>query len=229
MCGYFSGLSSPSVTEMTTTLARLAQVEQRRADQVADVLDEHHADPAAGASAVQRPAHHVGVEVAAGAGVDLHHAARPSRRIRSASSVGLLVALDDGDRPLVASSRIVRSSSVVLPAPGELIRLRARMCRVREPAAVRGREGVVALQDVALDLDRACRHRRPRRPAQDAHAHGPSPSPCWCTTTDPGARRITATARRAHRSRHLHLDRTDGELPAASAPRRPRYRTGTAG
>ena len=71
MCGYFSGLSSPSVTEMITTLALLAEVEQRRADQVADVLDEEPAIPASGRSACERPLQHGGVEMAAGAGVDL--------------------------------------------------------------------------------------------------------------------------------------------------------------
>ena len=132
MCGYFSGLSSPSVTEMTTTLRVLAEVEQGRADEVADVLDEHaRCRPRARASRA-RWATIVGVEVAAGAGVDLHGAgARPADPL--GVEEGLLVALDHA-RPAGRSSAMVRSSSVVLPGPGELIRLSAVMPRSVEPA-----------------------------------------------------------------------------------------------
>ena len=96
MSGYLSGLSSPSVTESTTTLSRLAEVEGGRADEVADVLDEQHA-ARRGRQRLERVADHVRVEMAALAGVDLDRrragGADPLRIVR-----GLLIALDDGDR-----------------------------------------------------------------------------------------------------------------------------------
>lgn len=39
--GYLSGLSSPSVIDIITTPRALAQVEQRGADKVADILDHN--------------------------------------------------------------------------------------------------------------------------------------------------------------------------------------------
>jgi hypothetical protein len=38
--GYLIGLSSPSATDSATTLTWLAEVVNRRADEIADVLDE---------------------------------------------------------------------------------------------------------------------------------------------------------------------------------------------
>ena len=71
MCGYFSGLSSPSVTERITDLGALAEIEQRRADEIADVLD--HDDGAGGGPQFLQPARdHVGFEMASRPGVDLH-------------------------------------------------------------------------------------------------------------------------------------------------------------
>ena len=83
MCGYLSGLSSPSVTDSNDHLGPLAEIEQGRADEIADILDQHHRARAA-ASIRQGRAHHVGVEVAAGAGIDLHRTA-PAARMRAAS------------------------------------------------------------------------------------------------------------------------------------------------
>ncbi len=42
ICGYLSGLSSPSVTERTATLCR-SRIEAGRADQIADVFDKQNA------------------------------------------------------------------------------------------------------------------------------------------------------------------------------------------
>ena len=55
MCGYFSGLSVPSVTEITTTFAALAEIEQCRADEISDILDEYNKVP--GAEDPESPAH----------------------------------------------------------------------------------------------------------------------------------------------------------------------------
>ena len=78
----------------------LAQVEQGRADQVADVLD-HDQRPAGRVEQAQPLGHHLGVEVTACPGVDLHHLAA-----RGADAPGVqrrgLVTLDDRDGHLAA-------------------------------------------------------------------------------------------------------------------------------
>src|SRR5215211_4553367 len=78
--------------------AVLAEVEHSRAYQIADVLDEQQR-ARLGFERVQRAVHHVGVEVAAGAGVDLN-----GPGARGADPLGveqcLLIALDDDDRPV---------------------------------------------------------------------------------------------------------------------------------
>jgi hypothetical protein len=66
-------------------LVRLAKIERRRTDKIADILDEHHR-PSFGASRSHRVADHVRVEMTALAGVDLKGGA-PVARMRSASLV----------------------------------------------------------------------------------------------------------------------------------------------
>ena len=81
--------------------------------------------------------HHSRVEVAALAGVDLDRG-----RAGGADAVGvvrgLLVALDDRDRQRPLSASMVRTSSVVLPAPGLETRLSARMRAAGECARLCG-------------------------------------------------------------------------------------------
>ena len=96
MSGYFwSGLSSPSVTDRMATLV-LAEVEGCRADEVADVLDQEQRFVLRlqGAAWRGRPCT---VEVAALAGIDLR-----GRHAGGADALGvvggLLVAFDDIDR-----------------------------------------------------------------------------------------------------------------------------------
>ena len=48
---------------------------------------------------------------------------------------------------------MVRSSSVVLPAPGELTRLSARICRPRNQPRFALGEAIVLGEDVALEAD----------------------------------------------------------------------------
>ena len=119
----------------------LAEVEERRADQVADVLDE---DQGAG----------LRVECAAVTGrpssasrwqpdpVLTWTARAPARVIRSASTRRLLVALDDGQmtRP-PPSSAMVRSSSEVLPAPGRAHQVHRRHPAYGEAGCGRARPG----------------------------------------------------------------------------------------
>ena len=61
--GYFSGLSSPSVTERDHHPRVLADPELGRADEVADVLDHEQVDLVQ-RDRRQRRAHHVRVEMA---------------------------------------------------------------------------------------------------------------------------------------------------------------------
>ena len=95
MSGYLSGLSSPSVTDSTTTLC--ASPRSKAAGQTRlPTFSMNSRLPGAGSSFVERMADHVGVEVAALAGVDLHR-----RGAGGADAVGvvagLLVALDHRD------------------------------------------------------------------------------------------------------------------------------------
>ena len=151
MCGYFSGLSSPSVTEMTTTLRCLAEVEQRRADQVADVLDEQEL-PSSGCSALEGAGAPWSASRWQPAPVLTWTARAPGRPDPLGVEDGLLVALDHADRPARASA-MVRSSSVVLPAPGELIRLSARDAALGEPGPVARGELVVLGEHGDLELE----------------------------------------------------------------------------
>ena len=96
MCGYFSGLSWPSVTEMITTLAcspRSNSAGQTRLP----TFSTNSSEPGVGVEGLDGPLHHRCVEVAAGAGVDLD---RPGPGAPDPLGVegGLLVALDDADR-----------------------------------------------------------------------------------------------------------------------------------
>ncbi len=61
--GYFSGLSSPSVTEVDHRARVLADAKLRRADEVADVLDDQQVDLVE-RHRRERRAHHVRVEMA---------------------------------------------------------------------------------------------------------------------------------------------------------------------
>ena len=93
MCGYFSGLSVPSVTEASTT--RAASPRSNRAGQTRlPTFSMTTTEPRRRVQGAQRAADHGRVEVAARAGVDLDHLAA-----RGADAVGvqrgLLVALHD--------------------------------------------------------------------------------------------------------------------------------------
>ena len=77
-------------------LGSLTEIEERGADQVADVLDED--DRARLRLELgQRARHHLRVEVATGAGVDLH-GARAGRADPVGVALGRLIALDHGRR-----------------------------------------------------------------------------------------------------------------------------------
>jgi len=86
----------PWSTAAAVDLGLLADVEQRRADQVADILDEQQGS-GLGVQSVDGPLHHRGVQVTARPDV---HLDRAGSRAPDPLGVerGLLVTLDDADR-----------------------------------------------------------------------------------------------------------------------------------
>ena len=88
MTGYFAGLSSPSVDRQQHDIAVLAEVEARRAHQIADVLDEDDVE-AGKRQVVQGVVHHAGVEMAGAAGGDLDR-----RHAVGADAAGIVVGFE---------------------------------------------------------------------------------------------------------------------------------------
>src|SRR5215468_7278827 len=180
MCGYLTGLSAPSVTEASTT--RCDSPRSNRAGQTRfPTFSITTTEPSGGFSAV-RASRTIAASrwhpVPVWTGTTL----QPAARIRSASSA---VSWSPSMTPMTSSparSLAVRSSSVVLPAPGELIRLSARMPRARSQS-------------------RFCRASSSLR----ASTFSPSVTVCWCRVPAPSAQPQVA-----HTSRHL--DRDDLEL-----------------
>ena len=150
MNGYFSGLSSPSVTLDKNDARRLAEVEAARADQVPDVLD-HDRIEIAEVDALDRRDDHPGLEVAGAVGDDLN---RPCAGPRDPLRVpgGLEIPLDD-EAPHRRGAGSVVSSSVVLPDPGA-----ERTLTTKSPAAANRSRRPRAISsflrdDVALQID----------------------------------------------------------------------------
>src|SRR5215472_6632131 len=188
MCGYLTGLSAPSVTEASTT--RCASPRSNRAGQTRfPTFSITTTEPSGGFSAV-RASRTIAASRWHPVPVLTCTTLQPAARIRSASSA---VSWSPSMTPMTSSparSLAVLSGSVVLPAPGELIRLSARMPRARSQS-------------------RFCRASSSLR----ASTFSPSvtvwvcqvPSSCWCRVPAPSAQPQVA-----HTSRHL--DRDDLEL-----------------
>ena len=108
-------------------LGVLTDIEQRWADQVADVLDEEPGSRLR-IQCLDRLLDHRCIEVASGSGIHLNCAgASPPDAVTVKG--GFLVALNDTDRDASPRSAMVRSSREVFPEPGELIRFSAVMPR----------------------------------------------------------------------------------------------------
>ena len=153
MYGYFSGLSVALGDRDDHHLGALAEVEQRRADQVADVLDEHQR-AVRRVELGQRRAHHLGVEVTAGAGVDLDHRAAGAADPLGVER-GLLVALDDRDR---APRRQVADGALQqrgLAGAGRAHQVEREDPRSASQARLSRGERVVLGQHVLLEHDRS--------------------------------------------------------------------------
>ena len=173
MCGYLSGLSSPSVTEAITTRA-LSPRSKSAGHTRLPTFSMNRSAPPRGCSCVEAAADHGGVEVAAGAGVDLHDARPPAARMRSASALGLLVALDHRQRQLAAEAadgaleerRFAGAGGAHevdggdVPAGPDVSRLcGGEMVVLREQRLL---EGDGARARVGVDRDRACAPDRAR-------------------------------------------------------------------
>ena len=85
MGGYFSGLSSPSVTDSSTTRRSSPKSYCGGTDEIADVLDDEEIQ-AGQVQLLQSAGHHVRFEMADRAGGDLHH-----RRAGLAQALGVVV------------------------------------------------------------------------------------------------------------------------------------------
>ena len=129
------------------------EIERRRADQVADILDEQ--EPLLDwRQAIERGADHRGVEVTALAGVDLYcrnaGGANPLGVVR-----GLLIALDHRDRPPVLQIGNSFDQQRCLARAGARNKVQREHPRLGEPRAIAIGQIVVLAENVALDLDDA--------------------------------------------------------------------------
>src|SRR5690606_9359527 len=123
ICGYLSGLSAPSVTDMITTFARSPRSNsagQTRLPTFSIITTE----PSGGPSS-RIPRATMSASRWQPLPVLICTAAQPVARIRSASRPLAWSPSTTDTASSPPTSRMVRSSSVVLPAPGELIRLSA--------------------------------------------------------------------------------------------------------
>ena len=173
MCGYLSGLSVALGHRDDHHLRALAEVEQRRADQVADVLDEHQragaADPAR-----QARARTMSASRWQPAPVLICTTRRAGAPDALGVERGLLVALDHRHAAAAPARGSCARSSVVLPAPGELIRLNADDAALRParpgcvpPAGRSWRARPVSMSRPARDAG-SCRGRAVRGRAVDS-------------------------------------------------------------
>ena len=132
-------------------LGALAEIEHRRADEIADILDHHHR--ARGGLQLHQPArHHVGLEMAAGAGVDLH-----DRRAGGADALpvigGRLIALEHEERQLglqIADGALEQRGLAGTRRADEIER---QDLAAGEPGAVLRRERIVLGEDARLERD----------------------------------------------------------------------------
>ena len=131
--GYFSGLSSPSVTEMTTTLRDSPRANS--AGQTRLPTFSSTTTPPAGGCSSSSARRTIDASRWQPAPVLTCTASAPAARIRLASnSVSWSPSTTDRVSP---DSRIVRSSREVLPEPGELIRLTAQVPRASSQSRLR--------------------------------------------------------------------------------------------
>ena len=130
-----------------------AEVEQRRADEVPDVLDDDDR-PRVGIELGERPGHHCGIEVAARASIDLDCA-----RTGGADPLGVvirrLVPFDDGDRDVVADVADGPLEEGCLARARRTHQIDGHDTAGAEPVARVCREAVVPFQDPLLERHRA--------------------------------------------------------------------------
>ena len=153
MSGYLSGLSSPSVTENTTTLC--ASPRSNAAGQTRlPTFSMNSALPGTGPSVSTAWRDHMRVEMAALAGVDLQR--RRAGRPNALGVVGcLLIALDDEDRKTAEEMMDRQHQQARLARPGAGDEIQREDIVLFKEFSVLGGVGVVLRENVALDLNDA--------------------------------------------------------------------------
>ena len=153
MSGYFNGLSSPSVTDSTTTLC--ASPRSKPAGQTRlPTFSISSRLSSLRIQVLQGMAEHVRIEMAALAGIDLQ------RRCAGGAdavgvAVGLLVALDHGDGHLLAQRFDGAHQQAGLAGAGAGDQVEREHAVMGEPAAIVGGMRVVDGEDVLLDAHHA--------------------------------------------------------------------------
>ena len=132
---------------------RLAQIESRRAHQVADVLDQQQAIVSQ-REFLHRMAHHVGIEMAALAGIDLHCGHAGGANTVSVEA-GLLVALDHRDPGLVLEPLDSAGEQRGLAGTGTRHQVEREDAMLGEMAAVGRRVQIVLGENILLDPNQA--------------------------------------------------------------------------
>ena len=156
MCGYLIGLSSPSVTDTHHHLGALAEIEQRRTHQVADVLDEHQRT-GRWFELLHASRQHVRLQVAAGASVDLDH-----RAAGGADALGVvgrgLVAFHHVDVHLVAQRADGAFQQAGLARSRGAHQVQRQDLAALEPAAITFGQSLILGQNFLLQRDGAAMH-----------------------------------------------------------------------
>ena len=136
-------------------LVRLAEVERRRTDQIADVLDEQEASRL-WIEPLERMRHHVRVEMAALSGIDLHRAHSGCADALGVAA-GLLVAFDHAHRHM-SLQRVDRATQQRgLARSGTRQQIEGEDALLREARTVARRVRFVRREKVLLDAQAARR------------------------------------------------------------------------
>ncbi len=153
MVGYFSGLSSPSVTDMSTRRKIFAKIVGGRTNEIADIFDEEKIEVVE-IPAFQGALDHRGFEMAESAGGDLFHG-RPA----AGEADGVIFRGEIADQRRDAIFGPKKSESFLekhgLAGAGTRDHADDEDARIVKTLAKRAREEIILLQDVLADFDDA--------------------------------------------------------------------------
>ena len=152
MCGYLSGLSSPSVTEKIATLARSPKSNKAGQTRL-PIFSINTTEPGGGLQLGEPARDHQRIEMAAGAGVDLH-----DRRTGGADALavvrGRLIALQHIERQLAAQIADRAFEQRGLAGAGGADQVERQDLAAEKPAAVLLRQRIVLGEDARFERDR---------------------------------------------------------------------------